>query len=276
MKKNIALIIAGAFSLALAIVFFLSPNHIVSGGPPGIAIILYHALDFNQGLSVFVINAVLMVFALKRLGPGYLIRTALAFGLIALFIELLFWLLPGVVPTTNPMLNALYGGLLVGLGLGLIFKGEAASGGWSILARLLAQWSGLTVGNWVLILDGSICLISALVFGNIESALWAAVGVYVSGLVVDWVLTGKAQSKVVHISTAHAAPILAALDQRFTESSALTHVNTVRDQNNEELVFLVVDASMIATVRSVVHDIDPKAHVVVIGATEFFSGQTAA
>ena len=168
--KNLAFITAGSLLMAMGVVIFFSPNHIATGGPPGIAIILFHLMGISKGLTVLALNALLLVIGARLLGSAYLLRTCYAIATSAAFIELLAWLMPQPAVTSAPLLNTLYGGILIGVGLALGFKGEAASGGWSLLARLIANHLKVGVGQVILVLDACVIVASGFVFHDIESA----------------------------------------------------------------------------------------------------------
>lgn len=271
--RNLGYASLGSLLVALAVVVFLSPSRIATGGPPGIAIILFHLYGVGQGLTVLVLNAVLLLIGAGLLGSGYLLRTAYAIGCTAACLEILARLLPDPAVTGAPMLNALYGGILVGTGLALVFKGEAAAGGWSLLARLIANRLRLPVGQVILALDAGVILLSAIIFRDIESALWAGIGVYVTALVVDLVLTGRADSKLVQISTGCAAELAAALQAGLRESGVPSHCHTLRDVAGQELMLLVVDTGQFGKLSQIVQDTDPGARIAVLDAAEFLGAR---
>ena len=273
--RNLAFITVGAFMIALGVVIFFSPNHIATGGPPGVAIIVYHLFDIRIGLTVLAVNVVLMLIGGRLLGPGYLIRTCYAFLASSAFIELLYWLMPNPAVTAEPLLNTLYGGILLGIGLALNFKGEAASGGWTLVARIVAGYLKIGVGQVIQFFDFTVIIVSGLVFHNIEAALWAGIGAYVTGIVIDMVLTGRADSKVVHVSTSAAEMLTELLPERLRESGSVIHCNTVRDVAGHDLMLLVVDNSQVAHLNEVIREVDADAHVVVMDAVEFFTGAPA-
>lgn len=270
--KNLAFVTAGSLLMATGVVIFFSPNHIATGGPPGIAIILFHLLGISKGLTVLAINTVLIIIGARLLGGAYLLRTCYAIATSATFIELLAWLMPNPAVTAAPLLNTLYGGILVGAGLAFGFKGEAASGGWSLLARIIANRLRLGVGQVILVQDACVIVASGIVFSDIESALWAGIGVYVTGVVIDLVLTGRAESKVVHVSTRAAERLAEILPERLRESGSVVHCNTVRDVAGHDLMLLVVETGQVGLLSQIVREADSEAHVVVMDAVEFFSG----
>lgn len=263
---------AGALLLAAGVVFFLAPNNVAAGGPPGIAILLFHTFGVSKGLTVFVLNAALMAFGLRLLGGSFLLRTAYAVSAQAVFIELLNFLYPAPAITSAPFLIAIYGGTCVGAGLALMFKGEAASGGYTLVARLIA--ARLKVGIGQVLLLGDLCVIAAsgLVFGTIEAALWAGIGVYVATSVVDLVLRGERASKVVHITTRRAAELAALFEKQLAGDGSAVHCNTLGDADGQVLLMIVVDRARVNKLLGIVRSADPHAHVVVIDASDFIAG----
>lgn len=193
-------IVVGSTCMAFAIVAFLMPHRIVAGGPPGIVVLLNHLADVSPGLVLVSVNASLMMLGLRSLGIKYLVRTLLAVTLIALLTESLLYALDGFIVTDDRLLNALLGGALLGAGIGLIFKGGGASGGWAILVRLLADRLNIKAGMAAMLLNASLVLLSAAVFGDYQSALLAGISVYVSGKLIDCVLAAPLLVKQVYVS----------------------------------------------------------------------------
>lgn len=182
-------IVVGSTCMAFAIVAFLMPHRIVAGGPPGIAIMLNHLADFSPGLVILSVNASLMMLGLRSLGMKYLVRTLLAVMLIALLTDSLLYALNGFIVTDDRLLNALLGGVLGGAAIGLIFKGGGASGGWSILVQLLVNRLNIKAGRVAMLLNASIVLLSAAIFGDYQSVPLAGISVYVSSKMIDCVLS---------------------------------------------------------------------------------------
>jgi uncharacterized membrane-anchored protein YitT (DUF2179 family) len=269
---NYAFCTLGALALAVAIAVFLSPNHIAAGGPPGIAILLFHVLGISKGMTLVVLNGILLAFAAGRFGSGYLLRTAYAILATAVFTELIgtLWGQPGV--TASPLLNALYGGVLAGAGIGLVFKGEAASSGWSFLMRRIARRLDVGVGQCLFALDSLVIALSAIAFRDIESALWAGIGLYVTGWMVDRVLTGQSGNKMVSISTRHAAALSAGFARRLGEAGGAVQCHTLAERGDRQLLWLMVDNGQLGLLGEVVREHDPAADVSVLDAVEFHGG----
>ena len=184
--QNLLILTIAGFFLASGVVVFFAPHQIVTGGPPGIGIMLEYLLHIPVGLTVFIINFSLMLLGAKRYGRGYFFRTVYAIVVSSTLIEVLRYLFPDPTISSNLLLNVVIGSITLGLGIALCFKGNAASGGMATAAQLLAERTGLKIGRVIQIMDGTIVLLSAIVFRNIESALWAGLGVIITGFVINW------------------------------------------------------------------------------------------
>ncbi|MDO5667041.1 MAG: YitT family protein [Alcaligenaceae bacterium] len=183
--KNLLIITIGCLFLSASIVVFFAPNQIVTGGPPGIGIILLYLLGIPVGLTVFLINFSLMLLGGKRYGRGYFLRTLYAVAASSAFIEILVYLFPDPALFDKPYLNVLFGSVLIGIGLAMCFTGKASSGGLATAAQLIAERLNIGIGRVIQLIDGSIVLLSALIFHNFVSALWAGLGVLITGFIVD-------------------------------------------------------------------------------------------
>ncbi|MCK4501983.1 MAG: YitT family protein [Desulfuromonadales bacterium] len=186
--KNWVQILLGSIALALGVTAFLQPNQIVSGGTPGMAILLCHLSGLTVGTLILAINIPLLILGYFYLGQGFVWRTLVVVvglsGLVDLFSEVLKI---GAV-TNNPFLAAIYGGAAIGIGVGLILKGNASAGGSTIVTRILANHIPLRPGQLLLCMDAMIVISTALVFGAVTPALWSLVSVIVTGRCIDLVL----------------------------------------------------------------------------------------
>ena len=183
--KKFLIVTLGTFLLASGVAIFFAPNQIVTGGPPGIGIILLYVLGIPVGLTVFIINVLLIFAGAKRYGRAYVIRTLYAVFMVSVFIELVRYLLPATPILEYTALNVLLGAIMIGFGIAICFEGEAASGGMATLAQLIAERTGISLGRIIQIIDGSIVLFSGLVFKNIGNAIWGAIGVLIAGFIID-------------------------------------------------------------------------------------------
>lgn len=185
-----------------------------------------------------------------------------------LFLPFVVFLTRNVEPaTTEPFLGALFGGMGVGFGLGLVFRGRASTGGTDLAAQIIHKFTGLSLGFSVAFIDGLIVLAAALVF-NLEKGLYALVGLYVTSKTIDIVQVGFARSKMVIVITNEEQKvkdaILHEIDRGVTKIQAQGgYTNHIRS-----MLMCVVYQSQFTKLKQLVKSIDPSAFVVVMDAFE--------
>ena len=200
-RSLLLLIVLGSVFLALGIVLFLVPNKIATGGTPGIAILLHFLIDQPTGILMLIINVPLLLGGAKLLGKSFALRTVGAILLTSFLIDLFAEILKLPALSNNTLLASLYGGIAVGVGVGLILRGNASAGGSTLIAKIVASRSQFKPGQVILVLDVLIIVSSGIVFMDVERALWSLISIYATSKCIDMVLTGTPSEKVVHIAT---------------------------------------------------------------------------
>ncbi|MDT8308343.1 MAG: YitT family protein, partial [Bacteroidales bacterium] len=157
----------GAFAVACGYVLFIAPHKIVPGGIYGIAIILHHLFDLPIGLTALFFNIPLAIIGIKVLGPRFGIKTFVGFILTSVFVDGLFFI-RGDAPLVeeDTLLSCIFGGVMIGIGVGLIFKAKASSGGTDLISMMLAKWTKLPLGQLIIIVDSVIVLGGLIAFGD--------------------------------------------------------------------------------------------------------------
>lgn len=279
MKKRVLLdylfMVLGAACMACGIVIFLAQNNIAAGGPPGIAITVNHLTGMSPGLAIALINAPLILLGYKQFGRSFLLRSIINILLASAFTDLFYHFYAEVSVSDDRMLNALFGGGLIGAGIGLMFKGGGASGGWSILARLIANHMHIGIGRVIIALDCLVVISSALVFRDIETALFGVIGIFVCGRMVDLILTGKANAKAVHISCRDANKLIPLIDAKLCTPGAIIHCHRLDGQESRDLILITVSREQIPILSNIIKEHESSAYMIVLDATEFHASETA-
>lgn len=268
--RDYALILLGAVLQALAMDMFLVPSQLTAGGLSGAAQLINHFTGWPIGVMVILANIPLFWLGARHLGGRrFMLRTIVSVVAYAgLFDAMQF--IPGLNPLTHdPLLNGLYGGVLGGIGMGLVFRGQGTSGGTDILARLLGQWRGIPLSQSYLLTDTLIVLSAALTL-SWELALYALISLYVSGLAAEAAVEGAAVVRTLTIITtrpeAVALQIMRDLQRGVT---AWPGVGMYSGQSRQ-ILFCVVSRAEVSQVKAIIHTIDPEAFVVVGQAHEAF------
>ncbi len=195
-----SLIVLGAFIMAAGFVLFITPYKIVPGGVYGIGIILYHLTGIPVGLTGLAINIPLFFIGIRVLGPRFGVKTVVGFVLVSFFIDGLTYLW-GDVPLVedDALLSSIFGGVLLGLGLGLIFKSRATSGGTSIVAMIVTRYTRMPLGQSLMLADAVIVLFGLVSFGDWTIPLYSLIVIFITGKVIDLVLEGVSYEKTLFI-----------------------------------------------------------------------------
>ncbi len=264
-----SLILTGSIILAAGFVFFITPYKIVPGGVYGIGIVLYHLVGAPVGLTGLILNIPLTIIGIRILGPRFGVKTIIGFILASVFIDVLTYLW-GETPLVenDALLSCIFGGVLIGLGLGLIFKSKATSGGSDIIAMIMSKYSRIPVGQSLIIVDACIVLIGLISFGDWKIPLYSWIVIFISGKVIDTVLEGIDYEKTMFIISDKyneiSQKILHDLDRggTFIEGKGM--------YNNEEkkIIFVNVSRREMAVLQDYIRHIDPEAFITVINANK--------
>ncbi|MFO8066767.1 MAG: YitT family protein, partial [Bacteroidales bacterium] len=195
-----SLIVIGAFILASGFVFFITPYKIVPGGVYGIGIVLNHLIGVPVGLTGLALNIPLTIIGIRVLGPRFGVKTVIGFILSSIFIDGLT-LLWGASPLVedNALLSSIFGAVLIGFGLGLIFRARATSGGSDIVAMIIGKYTRMPIGQLLIMVDSVIVLFGLIVFRDWSIPLYSWLVIYITGKVIDGVLEGISYEKTVFI-----------------------------------------------------------------------------
>ena len=257
-------VIVGAAVIAIGFNVFLLPNQVASGGVSGISTILHGLFGWNPGIVQYAFNVPLFIAGVLLLGKKFGIKSFI--GTITLpFIVLLTnswepW-------TDNPLLGALFGGIVVGLGIGMVFKGNASTGGTDLLAQIITKYTGLTLGTSVLLIDGIIAISAAVVF-DLEKGLYALIGLYVTTKTIDIIQLGFSQSKMVYIITLKQDEVREAIYAEVNRG--VTKLQAFGGYTGEArpVLMVVVYQTEFTKLKQLIKSVDPSAFVIVSDAYE--------
>ncbi len=266
---NYLYIVLGSFALAIGIVGLLEPNKIATGGTAGLAIILHILFDMPTGFMMALINIPLLFLGWKHLGRSFAFKSVICISLIVVFIDLLAEIIKFPSLSSSLILATLYGGVCVGIGLGLIFKGGGSAGGGTIMAKIITSKFYFKTSSVILALDAVVVCSAGIVFKNVELALWSMISIYIAAKMMDTVLTGKKSEKIVHISS---LKNLNELSKTITETLGVTGTlvsgSDLLISEKKDVIFIVVENNRINVLKNLVYKFDPKARMILMEASE--------
>lgn len=278
--KTYSLIVVGTFIMSIGYVVFVSPLKLAPGGVYGIAIILHHLFNFPIGLSGICLDIPLLIIGTLWLGPKFGAKTIVGVITLPAFISL--WekiygyapliALPGDPMTPDPAANfiiALCGGVIIGIGLGLIFKTRATSGGSDIIAMIIAKYfKHIPLGTLLIIVDSTIVLAALAAFKDWTIPLYSWLIIYVTGIVMDKVIVGFHSDKVVFIVSDCYDEIRQHIFDELDRGGTFLHGEGMYNNDEKKIIFTSISRKQLPMLVHFVHEIDPKAFVSILDASE--------
>jgi uncharacterized membrane-anchored protein YitT (DUF2179 family) len=273
-----SLIIIGSVILAAGFVFFISPYKIVPGGVYGIAIVIHYMTEglfswapsgLPIGLTGLILNIPLTFIGIKILGPRFGVKTVVGFVLTSVFMDLITYFF-GEAPLVegDALLSSIFGGVLVGLGLGLIFKSKATSGGSDIVAMIIAKYTKLPLGQLMIYVDSAIVLIGLVVFADWKIPLYSWIVIYVTGKTIDIVLQGMSVDKTLFIISDKFEEIRNRIINDLHRGGTYIPGKGMYNGSDKTIIFTVVNRREMALLQEYIHEIDPTAFLTVLEANE--------
>mgnify|MGYP003294296661 FL=1 len=278
--QTYALIVVGTFIMSIGYVIFVSPLKLAPGGVYGIAIILHHLFNFPIGLSGICLDIPLLIIGTLWLGPKFGAKTVV--GVITLPTFISMWekiygyapliSLPGQPMVPDPAANfimALCGGVIIGVGLGLIFKTRATSGGTDIIAMILGKYlKHIPLGTLLIIVDSVVVLGALAAFKDWTIPLYSWLIIYITGIVMDKVIAGFHSNKAVLIISDHYDEIRQHIFDELDRGGTFLNGEGMYNQDEKKIIFTSISRKQLPILIHFVHEIDPKAFLSILDVSE--------
>ena len=253
---------------ALGFDWCYAPNQIGFGGITGLAQVINAAVPvLSIGVLVIILNIPLFFLGWRLLGGHLLLSSLYAMFISSVFVDLMAAFI--TFKPMDPMLAAIFGGILVGLSLGLIFLQGATTGGTDLAARLLKlRLSWLPMGKLLMGVDLVVIAAAAVAFGNLSSALYGVVSLYISTVVMDMVLYGMDSAKVAYIISQRPEDISKGIFSEMDRGVTILHGEGAYSGEEKRVLMCAFKQRQIVPLKHLVKEIDPTAFIIVCGAHE--------
>jgi uncharacterized membrane-anchored protein YitT (DUF2179 family) len=261
--KNALLILLGCAINGLAYSLFLIPHHFVPGGVSGIAIILNYFAGLPVGALIMVLNVPVFLLGLKTMGKKYVLNSLAGMIVSSVFIDLFHEVLKVPAATGNPVLASIYGGVMLGVGLGIVFRGRASTGGSDIIGMVLSKYTGMSLGYGIMITDFIVISASGLALHSLEAPLYGYLVLFLSTKVIDMVLEGWNYSKLVIITSARTDEIAGYILHGLDRSGTALRSRSLYLNREGELILTVIHRKQLTDLRNFIKKTDPEAFVII-------------
>ena len=244
------------------------PNQIGFGGITGVGQIINHFLPIAPiGGVVIVLNVPLFLLGWRLLGGHLLFSSLYAMFISSVFVDLFAALIP--FQSMDPMLATIFGGLLIGLSLGVVLLQGATTGGTDLLARLLKlKISWLPMGKLLMAVDLVVIAAVALTFQNFSSALYGVVSLYIASVSMDMVLYGMDQAKVAYIISSYPKEVSQAILGELDRGVTVLHGMGAWSGEEKKVLLCAFKQRQIVPLKRIIRAIDPEAFLIVCNAHE--------
>ncbi len=258
------LIIVGATLVGLAFNIFLLPSRIAAGGISGVSTILYELFGYNPAYVQWLINIPLILLGLLLAGKEFSAKTIVG----TFFVPFVIYLTSGIqLSVDNPLLSSIYGGIMLGIGLGIVYRGNGSTGGTALIAQLLKKYTGISSGFSQLIVDGVVVVTSAFVF-NFELALYALMSIYVTSKVIDFVQLQTSPTKLVLIITENEEKIQSVIQNEIDRGWTKVKSTGGYSNNEKTMILCVVEQSEAVYLKKLLQTAEPSSFVIFLNASE--------
>jgi uncharacterized membrane-anchored protein YitT (DUF2179 family) len=257
----------GCFLYAVSVNLFFRDAHIAPGGVTGLSLIINHIIPpLSVGTLMFLINIPLFILGFKKIGGEFFKYTLYATILLSIMLDM-----TNAFPafTTDPLLASIYGGVLTGAGLGIVFLRGGSTGGADIAARLLRVYNPeVSLGRIILIIDIVVISLAALVFRDINSALYAIITMYVASIVMDAIIYGTDVARVAYIVTDSHDIINKKIAGALERGATVIRCEGGYTGAERRLILCAIKRNQIAELKKLVREADPGAFMIVTNTHE--------
>jgi uncharacterized membrane-anchored protein YitT (DUF2179 family) len=258
--KDLLFILIGALIFAIGVNYFTIPNRLSEGGILGITIITYYLFHWSPGVVNFVLNVALLVVGFKFFEKRTIVYTLISIAACSGFLFLTEDF--GKRLTNDTLLASLFAGLLVGAGLGLIFRAGGTSGGSTILARLANQLLGWSIGKAMLFIDIVVVAGSIFIIG-LEKAMYTLLIVYVGSKAIDFIVEGLDERVAVLIISNTPELVLDNITKKMSRGLTVLDGRGGYTGENKEVLYIVINKQEIVQLKTIIHDTDEHAYVTI-------------
>lgn len=259
---RIVIVILGSLTVAVAYNLFLIPNHILSSGLSGIAIMLGIITPLNTGLLNLLLNLPLLILGVLKLGKQFIFLTILSVVMLSIGL----YIVPIKEISTEPLLSSLFGGVLTGIGVGFIFRASGSSGGFDIIAMLLAKKKDFPLGTLISIMNAVVVIISGFVF-TWDAALYTLVTIYATGKVIDTIYT-KHIKLTLMIITNKGEQLKDKLLTNLYRGITMMDGEGAYSGEKRKILMTVITRYELTDVKNLINEVDPHAFVNITVTTE--------
>lgn len=262
------LIVFGCALAGFGTASFLLPNQISSGGFAGIATIVYYFLNIQMGTTILILNVPLFIVGYIKLGKKFIFKTIMATFLFSKFIDIFsefsFF-------TEDRLLSSIYGGILIGLGLAIVFKADTSTGGTDLIAHIIQNYNiNMRMSNIIIFTDILIVIANLIAFGEIEIGLYSTIVIYIIGKMIDIVFEGINFSKIIYIISDKHEEIMDIINKEIKRGATALYGRGSFTGKNRMVIMCVSKRRDLDKIKTISKKIDENSFIIITDAREVY------
>lgn len=269
--KEVPAVVLGNMCIAVAIAFFVVPNHILVGGSAGVAVILNKITGINENLAVQIITIGMFVIGTLFLGAGFASKTVISAISLPLLLQLFTFIYQHIDPSIfslDRIIATIFAGVFLGLGIGICYRHNASTGGMDIPPLIINKYTGISAALLVMIVDGLTVLLGALTSG-LEAAMYGIVAVWICSFVINKTMTlGSTSAKQVTIVSEKILEVQQAITVELDMGCTIVDAYGGHTNEAKKVILTIIHQKQMPGLMDVIDRIDPNAFVVVADTNE--------
>lgn len=258
--KDLLLILIGSLIFSLGVNFFIIPNLLSEGGILGITVVVHYLFDWSPGVINFVLNLALFIVGYKFFDLKIIYYTVFSIFTSSFFIYITEDF--GRVITEDTLLAAIFAGLLIGFGLGLIFRAGGTIGGTTVIAKILNQYIGITIGTAMLIIDIVVVVGSVFVIG-LDKGMYTFITVYIGAKVIDYFVEGIDKQIGVFIISSKSDILAKKIIYHMSRGITVLDGAGGYTGHDTKVLYTVISQRELVPLKKYINEIDQDAYVTV-------------
>lgn len=266
--KKYLVIVLGSAVMGMGLGLFLIPAQIAPGGISGLSTVLHYLTGFPTGVIMLIINIPIFIVGALNFSKKYIFISFFGMLMLSVFIELFSMFMP---VTNDVILASVFGGAFSGIGIGLVFRYGATTGGTDIIVMLLKKrFKNMSTGNFVILVDAIIVIFAGIVFKKWETVLYSTLAMIVASYMIDTIVEGIDYAKAVFVISDHSENIAESISNKLFRGTTCLMGFSPYTMNEKNVLLCVVKRYEIAKLKKIIYETDKNAFVIISDAKEVF------
>lgn len=269
MKKkiiNLTLVTVGSILVALSLNLFFVKLKIAPGGVSGLATVIYYLTDIPVGTVIFALNVPLFLMGTLDFGKGFLAKTFYSTALMSVVVDLTTFL-PQL--TEDILLASIFGGIMMGVGLALVFRGEATTGGTDILAKVVNKhFKAFNISEQLFVIDAIVVITAMITFRDFDIGFCSIIAILLSAKSIDVVLEGVGFSKAIFIISNAGEKIGKSIMKEVGRGVTGLNGEGMYTKIDKKILLTVADRRQIPRIKEIAKEHDKKAFIIITDVRE--------